>query len=252
MKPLTTQTMIALFVLTVFWIVNQSYVQAETPLKLLWQREFGCGDGLSCSPGAVTFDATDNKLLTTGSSFRPMVYSDGKYWLWEIDHDGNMTKNIVLGDAPEDIKSNITTASRVIKGLSVSKSGTINVTGNFDTVAESVMSMNRQGSNRTTKLVAGTSLKDNKNLILKKIDLPNDSGLLIGRDSNDNGLIVKIDSQGNKLWEQTYDHGQLEFFSDGVAVGKDGSFIVVGGSVKSSGKMSVSEPLFIWVLKCDS
>ena len=82
--------------------------------------------------------------------------------------------------------------------------------------------------------------------------MPNNSSLLIGKDGRDNGLVIKIDSQGNKLWKQTYDHGQLEYFCDGVAVGNNGDFIIVGSSLKPADKMSIGEALSIWVLRCDA
>ncbi|MBN2456462.1 MAG: hypothetical protein JXB29_08025, partial [Sedimentisphaerales bacterium] len=252
MNPFINPRKVVMSVLTVIWIANPSYTQTSTPLKPLWEQEFGCGYNMSCSPGAVSFDTADGKLLIIGTSFRPILYSDGKFRLWKIDQNGNITKNIILQDANEVLKANIKTASLVIKGLSISKSGTICTIGNFDNIALSVMTMNRQGNTQIIKTVSGTSLIDDNNFILKKIDLPNDNALLVGRDRQDNGLVVKIDSQGNKMWEKTHDLGQLEFFSDGIAIGDNGDFILAGGSIKHEGESTTMEPLFVWILKCNS
>ena len=249
MKRFITSIKILFLALVMLYNANHGYAK---DFKVLWQREFVIGKGLSCSPGAVTIDVADNNLLIMGTSFQPKTYLEGKFRLWEIDQNGNMTKDIILGDIHENITSNMISASRIISGLSVSKSRKINATGNFGGSDQTIMSLNRQGYKQMVKTIAETSLTDGDNIILKKINLPNDSSLLIGKDVRDNGLAIKIDSQGNKLWKRTYDHGQLEYFCDGVAVGNNGDFIIVGSVVEPAGKMYVGETLSIWVLRCDA
>ena len=248
MKQFLASTKKLLLILVMFHLVI-SYVQGA---EIIWQKEFEADSGFSYSPGAVTFDAIDKKLLIMGTSFLPKEYSKGKFRLWEVDLDGNLTKDVVLGDAPGNLKAKIHSASQVIKGISVSKDRKIISIGNYNGRGKTVMSMNRKGHDRAVKSITETSLIDDKDVILKKIGLPNDASLLIGSDGRDNGLAIKIASQGTKMWEQTYDLGQLEYFSDGVAVGGNGDFIIVGCSVTPEEVMSATKPLSIWVLKCDS
>jgi len=219
--------------------------------RVLWQKEYEIGGELSYSPGAVTFDKIDNKLLIIGTSFFPKGYSEDKIRFWEIDLNGNMTKDEILGDVPEKFKTEAHTASRFIKGLSISNSRRIKAMGNFGGLGISLIDMNRQGTDRTVKSVEEIGVAYDDNLILKTVDLPNNSYLFIGKNKHDDGLAIKIDSSGNKLWEQTYDKGQVEYLSDGVAIGNNGDFVIVGGSVKPDGPMSVGKDSSIWLLKCD-
>lgn len=248
MKLFVSLTKKNLFIIIMLCSTIHVYAQVD---NILWQKEFEAVGGFSYSPGSAFFDVSENKLLIMGTSFHPKAYSEGKLRLWEIDQDGNMTKNIDLGDVHKNSKTYIQTASQVVKGLSISKNREIKVLNNCKH-GKVIMSMDRQGSNRKEKSITETTPVEDNDLILKNISLPNGSNLLIGKDDHDNGLVIKTDSNGIKQWEQTYDNGKLEYFSDGVAVGNKGGFILVGGSVTPESKMSIGKDSSIWIVKCDS
>lgn len=220
--------------------------------NVIWQKEFGAGNGLSFSPGASYWDAVDNKLLIMGTSFHPKDYSKGKFKLWEIDLDGKMTKHVTLRDMPQNSKKYIQSASRVIKGFSVSNDRKMMAAVDYYGYEKALMKMDRKGGNLKIKSATETSLAIDEDFVFKRIGLQNDNSLLVGHDKFGNGLVIKIDSQGTMLWQRSYDRGNVEFFSDGISIGDQGEFIIVGGSVKPEGLMTIEEDSSIWVLKCDS
>ena len=244
-RDLTTTILVFILLCSTF----PAHAQVD---EVLWQKEIEAGGGRSYSPGAAFFDVTDNKLLIVGTSFLPNVFSEGQFKLWEIDMNGNMTMDRDIGDVRKKTIPNIQAASQIINGLSISKDRKINVAGGYHGHGKAVMSMSRQGEGIEIKSIIETSLIDDNDIVLKKIELPGDNSLLIGKNSRDDAFVIKVDPQGNKLWEQAYDQGKLEYFSDGVSVGDNGDFIVVGGIMNPTGPMSIEKNSAIWVLKCDS
>ena len=243
---LTRKTFLVIMILCLTVSVNAKVNE------VIWQKEFEAGGGLSYSPGAAVFDYTDSKLLIVGTSFHPKAYSQGKLKLWEIDLDGKMTKDKNLGQIEKNSISYVQLASRMIKGLSVSKSRKIKAAGIFHGHGKAIMSMDRKGDSSSIKSITETSVIGDDDIIYKKIDLPNDNSLLLGKNNRDDGLIIKIDSDGRKLWEKTYGLGKLEYFTDGVSVGNNGDFIVVGASATLIGQMEIGKDSSVWVLRCDS
>ena len=242
MKILVSLTKILFFVLAVSWNTNHICAQENNRTsKILWQRDFGCGDNLSCSPGAVTFNKADNRLMIVGTSFQPKDYSEGKFWLWEIDQNGNVSKKTVLKDAPESFKAVIGLGPHLIKGIFA--------IGKFVDHTSSFMEMSRGGKVVSIKPISKKAVKENDMRILKKVDLPDGNCLLIGKSGQDNGMVIKANSRGGKLWEKTYNIGRLTFFTDGVSVGGEGGFLVVGCSTNVKGMFPAGQSN-VYILRC--
>ncbi|GEM_PF-4644171 len=244
-----------LLVLTVFCTAGQACAEDNSaPAKVLWQRDFGGGNNLSYSPGAVTFNKANNRFLILGTSFRQKTYSEGKFWLWEVDRDGNRVRNIVLKNAPEKFKSVITLGSTLIKDIAVSGNGDIFAVGKFDGFKQSFIKIDRKGKIIFSKIISKRSLKELL-IIDKMIRLFDDSFLLVGTDAGSgdysDGLVIKVDSEGNRLWKRTYDLGRADFFTDGVPVGNEGEFLVVGGSVEFKRFLPVV-PSDVYILRCNA
>ena len=254
MKAFTTLIKL-LLVSTVFCTAGQTYAKDSNAVsKILWERDFGCSNNLGCSLGTATFSKVNDKLLIAGTSFRPKVYSEGKFWLWEIDQNGKRIKNTVLANAPKDRGAIMRLGAILISGVTVSSNRDVFVAGKFNGSTSSFMKMDRQGRRIFSRRLSKKSLKRKRSetiIILKMINLTDSNFLLIGKDNSDNALIMKVDSKGNRLWKRTYDLGRLDFFTDGVAVGNKGDFLVVGCSANFKGIASV-EPSDIYVLRCDA
>lgn len=241
-------------VLIIFWNTNHICAQDNNKTsRILWQRQFGCGENFSCSSGAIAFDQVNNNLLIMGTSFHTENYTGGKFWLWEIDKQGNRIINTVLKSAPGDLSGLIELASDIIKGLTVSKNEDIFAVGEFDGPYLSFMKMDRKGKIVFSKRIVEESLIDEREIdVLKMISLPDNKFLLIGREDDD-GLVIKIDSEGNILWKKTYDSGQeIDFFSDGVPVGNGGDFLITGNAADSGGSAFLTKLSNVWVLQFDA
>ncbi len=234
------------------------YAQDNKTPKILWQKDFECGNNISCSFGAVTYDNNSNRLLVVGTTFRPerafhpTPFSDGKFRLWEIDVNGNEIKDIILKDAPQKIGKNLRDTSILIKDAIASNNGYVFAIGSFNDLTQSFMKMDQKGKIIFCKSIAEKSSEENDILINKIILLSNNNALLIGNKNRSDGLIIKVDSEGNKLWEKVYDKGQVEFFTDGVSVNTDGDFLIVGYSTKPAEDSSSPDPSNIWILRCDA
>lgn len=254
MKILFNLAKVLFSVLVILCSVSSNYAEEGNKLNILWQKDFGCGENLGCSPGAANFDKTNNTLLIIGTSFRGVknLKSDieGKFWLWGIDQEGNKVKDVLLKEAPKELKASLVGGDAIIEDLNILPNGEIYAVGQFDGFNPSFMTVEQEEKNVSTQLIS-EKIEESHILIKKMISLPNNNFLLIGKDTRDDGLIVKIDSEGNKLWKETYDLGEIEIFTDGVAVGDKGDFLIVGYSVKSEKPIS-SESSDIWILKCDA
>ena len=250
--------LIKLLVLTIFCTAGQAYAQDSNVVsKILWERDFSCGDNLCCSPGAATFNEIDNTLLIVGTSFRleepfyRRVFTDGKFRLWEITQDGEMIANTVLKEVPQGIPAKITRAPLGITGLTLAEDGDVRAVGLFEGVNPAFLKANQAGANMSLKSISEKNLREDNILILKMANLPDNNFLLLGRDSSVNGLIIKVDSEGNRFWKKTYSTGRMSFFTDGVSLGNEGCFVVVGSSGDYCGKTLLG-PSEVWVFLSDA
>jgi len=253
MKMLIQPKSITFLILTLLCIT--SYLCAEcsgqSP-RILWQREYGCSDGLSCSIGTATFSKTEDKLLIMGTSFRPKTYTDGKICLWEFEQNGDRVKSVVLKEVSDDHRSPITLACAMIKDMAISKYGEILSVGKWNNGSESFNKTSRIGQEVFTMPVHKNGDKKEDVQILKMINLIDNSVLLICSIQPGNGLVIKVDPNGDKLWERTYDLGDRGvIFTDAALLEEDGDFVLLGftGNVEEiSGVLLFDLVLF----RCDT
>jgi len=245
-------------ILTLFLFVNTGQIYSQdsnSAPKVLWQKEYGCGEGISCAPHEIHINKAGNSLFITGTSFIPKTYTDGKFWLWEINqNDGNEIRRNVLKETVEARSSTIGYGAWFAKGLKVTDDGKIYTVGKFEGSGSEqfFMRADREHSTRVIKPVYDRSLDEGKNLIWRMIDLPDGNFFLIGRDKKDKALVIKVDVEGNRLWKRTYEADKLSFFSDGVAIGEKGDFVIVGWSSASGGEKALAEPTSVRILKCNA
>ena len=256
MKLSLRSTKTTILILSLLISASQIYAQdSNSAAKVLWQKEFGCGEGISCAPHEARINTAGNSLFITGTSFRPKTYTDGKFWLWEIDqNDGNEIRRNVLKETAEARSSTIGYGAWFAKGLKVTDDGKIYTVGKFEGSGseQSFMRADREHATRVIKPVYDRSLDEGKNLIWRMIDLPDSNFFLIGRDKKDKALVIKVDAEGDRLWKRTYEAGKLSFFSDGVAIGEKGDFVIVGWSSASGGEKALAEPTSVRILKCNA
>ena len=236
--------------------VNASQIYAQdtnSAPKVLWQKEFGCGEGTSCAPHEARINTAGNSLFITGTSFRPKTYTDGKFWLCEIDqNDGNEIRRNVIKEATKASSASVGYGSWVAKGLKVTSDGKIYTVGKFGDSTQSFLKTNREGTNISVKSVYDSGLDEGNNTIWRMIDLPDGNFLLIGRDRNSKALVIKLDAEGDRLWKKTYGAGKPSFFTDCVSVGSKGDFVIVDWSSETGGEQSLTELTDIRVLKCNA
>jgi hypothetical protein len=258
MKPHSVSIKVLFSILLVIGNIHQTYAEdsnAIPTMKILWQKEVTSDANLDCSLGPVALDKTKQKLLIAGTSFRPKEFSEGKFWLMEVDtNSGDVAGKTIIREVAER-KTAIMSASSLIKGLVVSEHNDISLVGKFDGPSQSIIKINRQGNvNNPVELINENKRGKEDILILNKISIPGDNFLLVGRDEDGNGVAIKIGPDGIKLWEKAYKVGQgrADLFSDGLSVGNDGDFIIVGCSANVSSKPRALEKSNDFILRCDS
>lgn len=234
--------------------VNRVCAQVDnTSPKVLWQKELSCGDGISCAPHETQINTVGNSLFIRGASFRPKTYTDGKFWLWEIDqNDGNEIRRTMLKEATKPGSSAIGMGAWVAKGFKVTNDGKVYTVGTFGDSTQSFLKTTREGINLSIKPVYDSSLEEGNTAIWRMIDLPDGNLLLIGRCTNSKAMVIKVDEEGNWLWKKTYEAGKISFFSDCVPVGNEGDFVIVGWSSETGGEQSLAELTDIRILKCNT
>jgi hypothetical protein len=253
MKTLTRSTKIFILILFLFLNTSQIYAQGSNSIpRVLWQKEFVCAEGISCTPHEIRIATADNNLFITGMSFRQNTNDEGKFWLWEIDQNGNEIKRDVFKETTETGSATVGFGAWMERGLKVANDRTIYTVGKFGDSTQSFLKTNREGTNISVKSVYDSSLDEGNNKIWKIIDLPDGNFFLVGSDKNSKALVIKIDAEGNRLWKKTYEAGKLSFFSDCVPVGNKGDFVIVGWSLKTGGKRAIEELTDIRILKCNA
>lgn len=220
--------------------------------RVLWQKEFGFDDGISCTPHEIRIATADKNLFITGMSFRQKTYTDGKFWLWEIDQNGNEIKRNEFKKTTETRAAYVGLGAWMERGLKVANDRTIYTVGKFGGSTQSFLKTNRDGTNVSAKSVSDSSLDEDDNKIWKIIDLADGNFFLIGMDRNSKALIIKVDAEGNRLWKKTHEAGELSFFTDCVPVGKKGDFVIVGWSSKIAGEWGSDAPTDVRMLKCNA
>ena len=258
MKTLTCS--IKIFILILFLFVNTSQIYAQdsnSSPKVLWQKEFGCAEGISCTPHEIRIATSDNNLFITGMSFRQKSHDEGKFWLWEIDQNGNEIKRDVFKEMTGTKSSAVRYGEWMERGLKVANDRTIYTVGKFG-VSESgrstqaFLKTNRDGTNFSAKPSFDSNLDEGENKIWKIIDLPDGNFFLVGSDRNSKALIIKVDAEGNRLWKKTHEAGKSSFFTDCVRVGNKGDFVIVGWSSKIGGERAIVSVTDIRLLKCNA
>jgi hypothetical protein len=231
MKLCNLSTKMLFLIAAIFGYISQAYAEDSNTIptmKILWQKEITADNSLDCSPGPVTIDKTNKKLLIAGTSFRPRVYSEGKFWLIEVDaNSGDVTKKTTIKDVNES-KATLMLASSLISSMTVSENNDIILAGKFGKSGSSIMKMGQQ---KNVSECIDFNNNEGKNIqILNSINLRSNDTLFVGRDKRNGSLIIKVDSKGNKLWDKNYRIGQgrSESFTDGLAVGDKGEFVTVG------------------------
>ncbi|MDD5134221.1 MAG: hypothetical protein PHP01_02265 [Phycisphaerae bacterium] len=247
------QSIIVLFLLQYLNLCSLYAQSGADANKILWQKEFDAGEGICSAPHDISISPDGNALYITGTSFRPKVYSEGKFWLWKIDTNGRIIKKNVLTEADKNIASAsaIGYGSWITRGLNVSTDGKIFAAGKFKDKNQSFLQINNEGTNKYIKSIYDNNSSAGK-LIWRMISMPDGNFLLLGKNDSGNALIVKLSASGDKLWEKTYKLGKLSFFSDGVSVNANGDFTVVGWSSEYSGEIALTKTSNIWLLKCNS
>jgi hypothetical protein len=259
MKPCSVSIKALFLIPAIFGCISQTCAEDGNTIptmKILWQKEVTADANLDCSIGRVAFDKTNKKLLIAGTSFRPKVYSEGKLWLLKVGTNGeNIDRTLFLKDFNENSAAAATPEQWLISGLTISENNDVSLIGKFDDTSLSIMKMNQQGNVNKSVEIAGknNSLKEGT-IILNRIILPNDHFVLIGKNEDDNGVVIKISPEGTNLWEKTYKIGQgrVTLFSDGLSVGNDGDFIIVGCSANVSSKPRAFGQSDDFILQCDS
>lgn len=253
MKTLTRSTKI--FILLLFLFVNAGTICAQesnSVSKVLWQKEFGFDGGISCAPHEIRIATADNNLFITGMSFRPKTYTDGKFWLWEIDQNGNEIRRDVFKETTKTGVAAVGLGAWIEKGLKVANDRKIYTVGKFGDSTQSFLKTDRDGTNISAKSVSDSSLDEDDNKIWKIIDLPDGNFFLIGMDRNGKALIIKVDAEGNRLWKKTHETGTISFFSDCVPAGNNGDFVIVGWFSKIAGEKAMGGLTDIRMLKCNA
>ena len=224
----------------IFGYTSQTYAEDIIPtMKMLWQKEITADANLNCSLGPVAFDETTKKLLITGTSFRPKSYSEGKFWLIEVDiNSGDITKKRTIKKVNKS-KATLMLASSLIRSLVVSENSDITLVGRFEDSVQSIMKTSRnENTSKFIELAGKNNDRKNSLLVHGGINLPNDNFLLIGGDGKADGIVVKVDSEGNWLWEKSYKIGQkqVDLCIDGLPIAGKEDFLIVGCSTNVKGK----------------
>ena len=244
MIALNENRLYLLFLILLGFLFAQFSLQGagDTP-PMLWQRQFE--EKNRCySHGISIWDAQKNTILIAGTSFQPGTYQNGTFWLWEINQEGKIFKDILIEKAEKD--GIVDSGDLAIKGLALSKEGEILIVLCLKGYATSFVKMTYEGKILLSKEIYKEKLGVN---IFKTIKTSDASLVLLGND----GLMAKINSSGEKLWEKKYDLGRDEYFTDGVPMPEKGEFIATGCSTKIEGLgFDIGSPSDVCVLKCDS
>ncbi|MDD5134225.1 MAG: hypothetical protein PHP01_02285 [Phycisphaerae bacterium] len=225
---------INMIILALFGFVNMNYVMAESSppnLKILWQKEYSVTNNITYAPHLATFCGKTNRIVIVGSSFRPRDPNFiGKIWIWDVDQNGEITRETILKEASRKECSAIGDMWPA-RGLEISENGDILMTGSFGkrpAKEPAIMQINSGKTEKKIKLIAEKNQEEDNILILKMANLINDNTLLIGKDAKGNGLIIKVDSQGNRLWKKMYKFGDNNIFTDSIPLKEKGEFVIVG------------------------
>ena len=241
MKLCNVLIKVLFFTVVIFVYISQVYAEnsnVNSTMKILWQKDVAADVNLDCSLGPVVFDKTTKKLLIAGTSFRPKVYSEGKFWLMEVDtNSGDITRKTTIKEVNES-KATLMLASSLLKSLTVSENNDISLVGKFDGSAHSIMKINRSGNtNKFIELTGKNNDEKDFSLIHGGINLSKNNLLLMGG-GRDGGLAIKVDSEGARLWKRKYKigQGQVDLFNDGLLVEGNEEFVIVGCSANVKGK----------------
>jgi len=239
MKRYSISVKVLSFILILFGHTNLIYAEdsnAIPTMEILWQKEIAPESSFNYYLGPIAFNKTTGKLLLSMASFRPPGDSDGKIWLMEIDPDsGKVTKKTFMRDINKDKFVDAATAC-LITSMTVSKNDIILTGKFFNKSVSSIIKIDQQ--NNTSKYIELND-KKGKNVKINNIfSLDSENVLFVGRNREGKSLIIKADSEVDMLWEKNYliGQGNKELISDGVAVGNDGGFAIIGWYMK--GKFS--------------
>ena len=196
----------------------------DEPIKVLWQKEFNPDPNMHYVPGPVTVNKPENLLIAIVNVFFPTEMSqledypskfDLQPWLWEIDFDGNLKKNVMLENVREDSKLN-----------SYNNITDVEIFGDGGFI---VFAYNR---------ILKTCLNDEKTFVFKKlsnfdmVDLcrSGDNYFVVGSHGANQAVAIKINSEMRQISRKNYHIAgrDYEFFTKCVPDKHNNGFVGIG------------------------
>jgi hypothetical protein len=239
--------------------------------SILWEQSFGfsghdhCYDVVQTDDGGFFFagfmDVTQSNCEVNfgiGSNYLTR-HGVGEFWGTKIDTDGNLQWRRYFGGTNNDRAHGVVQANDggfVMAGFSESDDFDIsNTKGSYDFW---VIKVDGNGTLLWEKSFGGTGIEVSNDIV----KTPDGAYAIVGHTfstdtdvSRNNGgsdvWLIKIDDNGNLLWEKTF--GGTEFDdANGLAVTKEGGFVIAGNSKSIDGDATENQgENDLWIIKTD-
>jgi len=189
-------------------------------LAVVWEKEFGDGENLSC----VAHEAVCNNgiLQIIGYAFDSRTHSSGKYWFWRINPDGSMISREDFHTVSNVSPSTIIFGSWQTKGLKIDQSG-MYCAGKFGSNEHSFAKFGASDKKLLRKPIPGDPNKTSGGIneesaenILRMVNLSGNNFLFVGLDEKSKGFAQKIDFNGDVYWHRVYEKGKISFIADAI------------------------------------
>lgn len=240
--------------------------------SILWEQSFGfsghdhCYDVVQTDDGGFFFagflDVTQSNgegNFGKGGNYLTR-HGVGEFWGTKIDADGNLQWRRYFGGTNNDRAHGVVQANDggfVMAGFSESDDFDIsNTKGSYDFW---VIKVDGNGTLLWEKSFGGTGIEVSNDIV----KTPDGAYAIVGHTfsadtdvSRNNGgsdvWLIKIDDNGNLLWEKTF--GGTEFDdANGLAVTKEGGFVIAGNSKSTDGDATINHgENDLWIIKTDA
>ncbi|WP_421810470.1 hypothetical protein [Flagellimonas sp.] len=240
--------------------------------SVLWEQSFGfsghdhCYDVVQTDDGGFFFagflDVTQsNGEGNSGKGGNYLTrHGVGEFWGTKIDADGNLQWRRYFGGTNNDRAHGVVQANDggfVMAGFSESDDFDIsNTKGSYDFW---VIKVDGNGTLLWERSFGGTGIEVSNDIV----KTPDGAYAIVGHTfSTDTDVsrnhggsdvwLIKIDDNGNLLWEKTF--GGTEFDdANGLAVTKEGGFVIAGNSKSIDGDATENQgENDLWIIKTDA
>ncbi len=227
-----------------FQLLTSSNSFSETSKELpgiKWEHRLGDAHLLHNATAMVLSQENGRIFIAGTSTLAARTGESAKFWVWEINQNGEKTKEIEIKNPLGDKRLN--SGYSYVKDIFELRNGELILIIEFNPGQPSLVRIGESGVDSNIIFIKELS-EQGSYVVLNKILPLRDGNLLLIGSNRDNAYLLSSGISGKIVWDKNIDYGKTDFFIDGIPI-EEGGALLIGNSGLSDQKGIWSSDLLI-------